>query len=82
MIRIQFDYLNHNGVLSRRDLEVDALEFQYKPGFGYQPGWFISGFDHNKAARRSFALSRIILEEYPSNGDRTNVVIRLFTMKR
>lgn len=59
---MKFQYLNHNGNLAERNVDIDSLEFHHNPGYGYQPGWFISGFDHDKAARRSFALVRIILE--------------------
>jgi len=30
------------------------------PGFDYEPGWFLSGFDTHKQARRSFALTNIM----------------------
>lgn len=59
---MKFQYLNHNGKLAERNVDIDSLEFHRNPGYGYQPGWFISGFDHDKAARRSFALSRIVLD--------------------
>ncbi len=60
---ILFKYKNHRGEISVRNLEVDAVEFLPAPGFGYQPGWFISGLDLDKSARRSFALSHIIFPE-------------------
>ena len=59
---ISFDYLNHNGKTAKRTVTVDAVEFFSKVHFGYQPGWYISGFCHDKQARRSFALSRIIFD--------------------
>lgn len=62
---MRFTYINHRGQQSERNVDIDSLEFHYNPGFGYQPGWFISGFDHDKADRRSFALSRIVLEGPP-----------------
>lgn len=61
--RISFLYLNHRGVKEQRVVDVETLEFIREPGFGYQPGWFITGIDHKKQARRSFALDRIIMDE-------------------
>lgn len=59
---VQFRYLNHHGKMALRTVDVDSVDFQLHPGLGYQSGWFISGFDHDKQAHRSFALSRIILD--------------------
>lgn len=59
---ITFEYLNHRGKQMARTVDVEAVEFIREPGFGYQSGWFISGFDHDKQSRRSFALDRIILD--------------------
>lgn len=56
---ITFHYKNHRGEVAERHVEVDSLEFVTNPGFGYQPGWFLSGHDLDKGARRSFALSHI-----------------------
>lgn len=60
-ITINFIYKNHRGVVEERTVDVDSLEFQFHPGHDHQPGWFISGFDHARAARRSFRLSNIVL---------------------
>jgi predicted DNA-binding transcriptional regulator YafY len=60
---ISFTYLNHNGKKAERTVDVETVEFLKNPGFGYQSGWFVSGFDHEKKARRSFSLGRIILDE-------------------
>lgn len=60
-MRIAFEYLNHNGKRSDRDVDIDSLEYHRNPGFGYQPGWFVSGWDYDKANRRSFALDRITI---------------------
>lgn len=60
---ITFTYLNHSGKKARRTIDVDSIEYQNFPGFGYQAGWFVSGFCHDKQARRSFALNRIIMTE-------------------
>lgn len=62
---IKFTYRNHRGKESQRTVDVDAVEFVHKPGFGYQPGWVISGFDHDKQARRSFKLSHIVFPDPP-----------------
>lgn len=60
---IGFDYLNHHGKLATRHVEVSRLQFEFRPGFGYQPGWFLNGTCLDKKATRSFALDRIILPE-------------------
>jgi len=60
---ITFLYTNHKGETRPRRLEPDSLEFLFSPGFGYQPGWFLSGHDLDKDARRSFALSHVRFEE-------------------
>ena len=59
---VKFKYLNHRGEVRERTVTPDSIEFVRDPGFDYQPGWFLSGYDHDKRARRSFALSRIIIE--------------------
>jgi hypothetical protein len=65
---VSFEYLNHRGIKETRTIDVDGLEFNHDPGFDYQPGWFLSGWCHNRKQRRSFALSRITLpgREHPS----------------
>lgn len=77
-MQISFTYLNHNGKRSERTIEVDSLEFHRNPGFGYQPGWFISGLDRDKNARRSFALARI---ELPPESDRANTTVPLLNLR-
>lgn len=72
MTDVKFKYLNHRGVIEEREIRFESLEFIRDPGFGYQSGWFISGECYKKAARRSFALSRIIMD----NGD----VPRFYTL--
>ncbi|MER9436662.1 WYL domain-containing protein [Mesorhizobium sp. M0618] len=76
-MKITFIYLNHRGESSDRTIEVDSVEFHRNPAFGYQPGWFISGWDDSRAARRSFALSRIFIPEDDAN----NKVFRLVGLK-
>jgi len=78
MITITFDYMNHNGKLSGRTVDVDSLEFLTKVGLGYQPGWFISGYCHTKKARRSFALSHIVVE---ADGDIIKKRLLYFNLK-
>lgn len=60
---VTFTYLNHRGSKEERTVDVEKLDYQNSPGFGYQAGWFVSGFCHKKQAYRSFALDRIILSE-------------------
>lgn len=60
---VKFNYKNHRGVVAERHVRNPRLQFEYKPGFGYQPGWFLHGFDLDKQAPRSFALSHIILPD-------------------
>lgn len=62
-IVVSFDYLNHRGIVKKRTIDVECLEFIREVGFNYQPGWFLSGRCHEKDARRSFALSRIVFDD-------------------
>lgn len=62
-MRIQFTYRNHRGNERLRTIDVDSVEFIRNPGFNYQPGWFVSGYDCDKEARRSFALTHIVLPD-------------------
>ena len=55
---VVFTYVNYKGEQSQRYVEVDAVEFLNKPGFGYQPGWFLSGWCSKAKARRSFQFSK------------------------
>lgn len=60
---VHFKYKNHNGKIAERTVIVESLEYIIDPGFGYPPGWFLSGYCYDKKARRSFALGNIILPE-------------------
>lgn len=60
---IQFTYRNHRGEIEVRNVVPDSLEWVKNPGYDYQPGWFISGQDLDKKARRSFALTHIVLTD-------------------
>lgn len=59
----RFKYKNHHGKIADRVVSVDALEYIMEPGFEYPPGWFLSGYCHDKRARRSFALNNIIVPD-------------------
>lgn len=71
---ITFTYINHAGKRAERTVDVETLEFIKDPGFGYQGGWFISGRCHDKNARRSFSLSRIVLPD--------SETLKIFTLMR
>lgn len=59
-LRIKFQYRNHRQEINERDVTLDSIEFLEKPGYGYEPGWFIQGYDHDRSARRSFKFENII----------------------
>lgn len=59
--KITFTYRNHRGEIEKRSLAVDSIEWINDPGYNYQPGWFVSGLDLDRRARRSFALANMIL---------------------
>lgn len=61
-LRVKFFYKNHRGEVSEREIDIDSLEWISNPNYGYQPGWFLSGFDLVKNARRSFALCNMVLK--------------------
>jgi hypothetical protein len=60
---VKFKYKNHRGEITPRTVDLDSIEFITKPGYGYQPGWFLSGIDQDKNARRSFSVHNIILDD-------------------
>lgn len=57
---IKFWYTNHRGEVEEREIIPDAIEYIENPIYGYASGWFISGHDLSRNARRSFALTNII----------------------
>jgi hypothetical protein len=59
--RIQFRYKNHRGEEGARDVTVDSIAYLRKPGFSYEPGFFIMGYCHDKQAQRSFAFCNVVL---------------------
>lgn len=63
MREVSFAYRNHRGELETRRVVPEAIEFHANPGYNYQPGWFLTGYDLDRQAVRSFALSHMILEE-------------------
>lgn len=62
---VKFTYKNHRGEIALRTIVPDSLEYlsEGNPDFGYPPGWFLSGHDLDKNARRSFYLDNIIFDE-------------------
>lgn len=63
MPTIKFVYKNHRGEIKQRTVDVLSFDYNPNPGFGYEPGWFITGFCHDKKAMRSFALENIVLHK-------------------
>lgn len=59
---VKFAYRNHREVIADRRMVPDSLHFdpQYHEDYNHHPGWFLSGMDLDKNARRSFAMSNII----------------------
>jgi hypothetical protein len=66
-MRVQFKYKNHRGEVEDRDVEIDQLGFDFLPRaeMGYQPGWFIGGWDYSRGRDgveyRTFFLSNMII---------------------
>lgn len=54
-----FRYKNHRGEIAERTVTLGTIEYLPEPGYGYKPGWFLSGWCHDKRARRSFAFANI-----------------------
>lgn len=77
MQAITFKYRNHRGEIQDRTIIPDAVEFIWRHNSKYhnQPGWYISGFDVDKNARRSFPLTSIVLPELP---EETRMFNKLF----
>lgn len=68
---IEFQYTNHKGVTAKRRIVPASIDFLHKPGYSYQPGWFLHGFDLDKNAPRSFALTHVVLD--PDNTKTTSI---------
>lgn len=75
-VEVKFRYINHRGKEEQRKVSLEAIEFHQNPGYGYQPGWFVSGWDHDRQGRRSFALSRIVMKSWEGPPG-TNRIFRL-----
>lgn len=56
--RLLFDYVNHRGEASKRDVIFKGLDYGENE-FYTGPQWFVRCFDIAKGADRSFALGRI-----------------------
>lgn len=67
MTIVKFDYCNHKGVCRKRTVDVTSIDFHSKPGFGYEPGWFLTGIDQDKRQVRSFAVCNIVIETGSNN---------------
>lgn len=62
MLISTFRYKNYKGEIKPRRVYVSSVDYIVAPGHNYESGWFITGFDLDKKARRSFALTNIILD--------------------
>lgn len=62
---LRFKYLNHRGSTGMREVLFESIQYIREPGYGYGPGWFISGYDLHRKARRSFALANIVFDDPP-----------------
>lgn len=58
---INFLYKNHRGEVAQRTCMAHSLQYLVAPGYGYQPGWFITGDVEGKGTR-SFALANMVIE--------------------
>lgn len=63
--RIKFQYRNHRQEINQRDVTVHSIQHLTAPGYGYEPGWFLIGFDHDRSAMRSFKFENIIPADLP-----------------
>ena len=61
---IEFKYKTHRGTIEQRTLVGPfQIALLFNPGFGYQPGWFISGSCPERGNdQRSFALTQIVID--------------------
>lgn len=62
-MNVEFLYKNHKGEKALRIVHDVSIEYIPTPGFDYQPGWFLSGICQTKMARRSFALTHIVIPQ-------------------
>ncbi len=60
---ITFTYTNHRGEVAERNVVFESLDYITQPGYAYPPGWFLTGLDLDRNARRSFALQNIIIPD-------------------
>lgn len=66
---VKFTYKNHRGEVAERTVTVDSIQYLTDPGYGYPPGWFVSGMCHDRQARRSFAFANIVPEPVHVHGN-------------
>lgn len=56
---MKFEYTNYKGETEERDVDVTSIDYISNPGFGYEPGWFLTGRDRERnGAVRSFRLDQ------------------------
>lgn len=78
MKEISFVYRNHRGEVETRRVIPERLQFILRPGFDYQPGWFLVAWDLDRQHGRTFALSHIIIEGSLTHGPDGNILYELF----
>jgi predicted DNA-binding transcriptional regulator YafY len=55
-MRIVFNYTNHRNLSEQRTVTPIAIEYLTRPGFGYEEGWFLRAFCHDREQERTFSL--------------------------
>lgn len=54
-----FEYTNHEGKVATRTVVGGRIHWLDAPGWGYAPGWFLTGNCLDRMATRSFAFTNM-----------------------
>lgn len=74
---MRFVYTNYKGETEERDIDVLEITYMSKPGFGYEPGWFLTGRDRGRGGDvRSFRFDGRMT---PTAGDTAGAMGRNLT---